>query len=341
MPLISAAEERELIETVLAASDVPAGEARAQAEQLLEADLRGHPSHGLQRLPVIVGRLRSKVIVARPVVTFDWFTPSAGVIDGGRGLGPVVANCAVEALAERASASGLAALAIRNANHVGILAPYLEPMAARGLIGIASTTSEPLVHPWGGRRAMLGTNPIAIAIPARPTAFVLDMATGVVSMGKILAFGAAGRSLPEGWALDADGASTTDALRAASGAIAPFGGAKGYALGLALELLVAGLSGTALGRQVVGTLDAELPCTKGDLFLAIDPHAFGADDLAERISPFLDALRDMPSDTDRGMVRVPGDRAREERERRLAAGIEHSDATLQKANALREKLISQ
>ena len=185
---------------------------------------------------------------------------------------------------------------------------------------------------------MLGTNPIAIAIPARPAPFVLDMATGAVSMGKILAYQAARRPLPDGWALDADGRPTTDASRAARGAIAPFGGAKGYALGLALELLVAGLSGTALGPQVAGTLDSELPSTKGDLFVAIDPAAFGADGLVERISPFLGALRDMPADNGAGFVRIPGDRAREERQRRLAEGIEHSDATLKVAKALREEV---
>ena len=115
--------------------------------------------------------------------------------------------------------------AVRGANHLGILAPYAEAVADQGMIGIALTTSEALVHPSGGRTAMIGTNPVAIAVPARPDPLVLDMATGEVSMGRILRHAELGEPIPPGWAVDAAGEPTTDAAAAAAGAISPFGAA--------------------------------------------------------------------------------------------------------------------
>src|SRR6185436_8230226 len=149
---------------------------------------------------------------------------------------------------------GVVTVAVRNANHLGLLAPYVERCAEAGLIGIVLTTSEALVHPWGGAAAQVGTNPIAVAVPAEPAPFVFDMATGAVSMGKILDHRNRGVPLEPGWAIDGAGRPTLDAAAAAGGAIAPFGGAKGYGLGLAFELLVGAVTGSALGRAVSGTL---------------------------------------------------------------------------------------
>jgi LDH2 family malate/lactate/ureidoglycolate dehydrogenase len=214
----------------------------------------------------------------------------------------------------------------------------VERCAERSLIGIALTTSEALVHPWGGRRAMVGTNPIAIAVPASPEPFVLDMATGAVSMGKILAHRNRGVPLAPGWALDASGNPTVDPTAAALGSIAPFGGPKGYALGLAIEVLVASITGTALGTGVAGTLDAKAICNKGDLFICLDPRTFGADGFAERVGEYLQELRDEPpQDGIRGVL-VPGDRARAERARRLTRGIEVADSVWEELTSLRDRL---
>ena len=228
---------------------------------------------------------------------------------------------AVDEIAERAPRHGVTVAAVHNTNHLGLLAPYVEECAARGLIGIALTTSEALVHPWGGRIAQLGTNPIAVAVPASPEPFVFDMATGVVSMGKVIDHRNRGIPLEPGWALDAEGNPTVDAARAAEGSIAPFGGAKGYGLGLAFELLVASVSGSAFGRAVGGTLDTRRVCSKGDLFFCLDPQVFGAGDFAEGVSDCLRELRATPPQEGFTRVLVPGDRMRAERERRLAGGV--------------------
>jgi LDH2 family malate/lactate/ureidoglycolate dehydrogenase len=337
---VSAERERALIWSVLAALGVPGRDAVLQAEFLVEADLRGHLSHGIQRLPVIVGRLRAGLAVARAAPKIRWTASSFCEVDGAGGLGPVVGMRALEAAEGRARETGIAAAAVRDANHLGILAPYVEAAARRGVIAIALTTSEALVHPWGGARAVLGTNPIAVGIPADPNPFVLDMATGAISMGKVLAYRDAGRPLEPGWAVDAQGRPTTDAALAADGAISPFGGPKGYGLGLAFELLVSILSSTPLGEEIRGTLDVQWPSTKGDLFICLGLGALGLHDAAGRATMFLDALRNAPSSPG-SAVAIPGDRARATREQRLRDGIELSMAAWERVVAIRDELANE
>jgi L-2-hydroxycarboxylate dehydrogenase (NAD+) len=338
MPTVHIDEERELVLEILRGLGTTEANARLQARWLIEADLRGHPSHGLQRLTVIAERIAQGLSDPAAEPRLTWVSPAALVVDGRRGLGPCVALAAVRALVERAPDRGVAVAAVHNANHLGLLAPYVEECAEHGLIGVALTTSEALVHPWGGRIAQLGTNPVAVAVPAAPHAFVFDMATGAVSMGKVLDHRDRRVPLEPGWAVDADGNPTEDAAAAADGAIAPFGGPKGYGLGLAFELLVASLTGSALGRAVRGTLDTANACNKGDVFLCLDPRVFGAGDFADRVTEYLDALRNTPPQEGFDRVLVPGDRARAERERRLAEGVAVADSVWESLHELRSRL---
>ncbi len=318
---IDPAELRALIVDVLGGLGASPEEAAEQANLLVEGDLRGRPSHGIQRLPVIVERIRRGLI--RPGAGFEarWAAEAMLVVDGRFGFGPYVAMHAAAALVDRGHRTGVAAAAIRNASHLGMLAPYVESMAACGLVALAFTTSEALVHPWGGRVAMVGTNPIAVAMPTDEEPFVMDMATGAISKGEVIARGLRGQSLPPGAALDEAGRPTVDPLAAGEGAISPFGGAKGFALGLGFELLVAALTETALGERVRGTLDVTDPVTKGDLFVAFDPIATGTAPFGERLGEYLRELRSSPAAPGHGGVRIPGDQMRAERRGRLAAGV--------------------
>jgi len=321
--MITAEAEHELIAGVLSAHGAPRPAADTQARWLVEADLRGVGSHGLQRLPVLVKRIERGLVVPGANPAVSWRTGSVLAVDGLRGFGPVAGLRAVELCVDRARRTGLALAAVGNANHLGILAPYVEAAADHGMVALAITTSEALVHPFGGRVAMIGTNPLAIAVPARPGPLVLDMATGEVSMGRILRHARSGQPIPPGWALDADGEPTTDP--AAAAAISPFGGAKGSGLGLALEVLVATLTASALGRDVHGTLDADDACNKGDVFLVADPSTLPGGSRAGAVSAYLDAVRATPVQAGADAVRVPGDRARAERARRQRGGVEIPD----------------
>ncbi|WP_455189906.1 Ldh family oxidoreductase [Foliimonas ilicis] len=294
----------------LKAAGVADVDAETQLSLLLEAELRGTASHGLLRLPRIVERIASGATNPASRGKHSWRGHALLDVDGEHGLGPVVAMAALEEVSARARETGIAAAAIRNCDHLGMLAWYAEHVAKQGQILIGMTISEALVHPWGGRRAMLGTNPIAIGIPADPEPFVLDMATSLVSMGKIHDYANRGEPVPDDWALDADGNPTTDAEAAKKGSIAPFGGAKGYALGLAFELLVTSLTGAAIGTDVKGTLDSHNACNKGDVFIVLEP----ASGMASVIARFMDQVRATdPADVN-FPVRIPGDRALQTRD---------------------------
>lgn len=229
--------------------------AHLQTDLLMEPELRGIPSHGLQRLPLLLSRLEKGLANPQTSGSGTWQRHAFLSVDGERGLGPVVLMNAMRLLRSNLGETGFAVAAVRNANHIGMLAYYAEVAARNDLIAIVMSTSEALVHPFGGTQAMLGTNPIAIGIPAGNEPFVLDLATSVVSMGKINNHAMRGMPIPADWAVDADGCQTTDPLAARTGAIAPFGGAKGYGMGLAIELLVTVLAGSDPAPDVRGTLD--------------------------------------------------------------------------------------
>lgn len=314
MPVIATSEVQELLEDLLGRSGVPADLARIQATVLVEAELRGVASHGILRMPRILRRIGNRVTNPTATGRHTWRASALLEVDGERGLGPVVAVHAIDAIAERAETCGVAAAAISNSNHVGMLAWYAERVAERGKTLIGFSTSEALVHPWGGGSAMIGTNPITIGVPTEDGPFVMDTATSIVSMGKIHDYANRGEAIPEGWGVDASGTPSTDPAAVKSGAIAPFGGAKGYALGLAFELLVSSLTSAAVGRAVRGTLDDTEPCNKGDLFIVINGSR---NDMAG----YLDEIRALPAIAGFDQVRIPGDRARATREQRLAEGI--------------------
>ena len=336
--MVSVEQLRSTLSVALGRLGASDAEAAAQAEQLVEAELRGRPSHGLHRLAVLAERVDRGLLQPGAEVDAVWKTSAVLTVNGNGGFGPHVAGVALALLAERAASTGICLGAVRNAGHLGMLGTYMEKVAARGLIGIAMTTSEALVHPSGGVSAMVGTNPIAVGIPAdSDPPFVLDMSTSAISMGEVIASIHSNQRLPEGVAVDSEGRPTTDPRAAREGAISPFGGGKGYGLALAIELLVASLSGTAFGTDVHGTLDAIHPVSKGDIFIVIDPEPF---DLARALVDARDYLRELrssPPAPGTGGVSVPGDRAREERERRISDGIPVVESVWKRARELAEQ----
>ena len=336
--LASVEQVRELAEGILTANGVPADHARTQAGLFIEAEMRAIPSHGLLRLRRVIERIHAGLTVPGVSGKQDWTARSFLAVDGQRGLGPVVAMAALDTIVPRAQEDGIAIAAIRNTNHLGALAYYAEHVANLGLTCISLTISEALVHPYGGRKAMIGTNPVAIGVPASPHPMVLDMATGLVSMGKIHDHANRGAPIPLGWALDENGDPTTDASAAKKGAIAPFGGPKGYALGIAFEVLVASLAASAIGTDVKGTLDSTNVSNKGDLFIVIaPPHAEGAKLL---VTEYLDSIRAAaPADPEHPVL-APGDRAHKARSQSEKRGVYLDDGLwedLQKLAAESEK----
>jgi LDH2 family malate/lactate/ureidoglycolate dehydrogenase len=215
------------------------------AECLVQADMRGVNSHGLMRLRTYAERVRRGVVRPGVAPKIVRETPAFLAIDGGNGNGMWVSRQIMQLCIDRARQTGACFATVHHGNHFGIAASFTEMAAEAGMIGIAMSNASPTMVPTGGRKPLLGANPLSIAIPAgRRPPLVLDMATSTVAQGKIILAAKEGKkSIPSDWAVDPEGNPTTDPNLALKGAMVPFGGAKGYGLALIIDILVAVLSG--------------------------------------------------------------------------------------------------
>jgi LDH2 family malate/lactate/ureidoglycolate dehydrogenase len=263
---------------VFEALQVPAKDARAVADLMVQADALGFDTHGVFRLRQYVNRLRDGGCNpgARPTVVSE--TLATALVDGDNGLGHLAMRFACDLAMEKAQTAGIGWIGVRGGNHAGPAALYVRPQAMNGMIGIcAAVGSANHVAPFGGTDILLGTNPIAVAAPSGgPDPFVLDMATTVAAMGKIKTLAQRGESMPEGWMVGCDGKPLTDPARRDDGFLLPIGGAKGYGLSVAIGLLAGLLNGAAFGSNVVDfTKDTTSPTNTGQFVAAIDISAFG------------------------------------------------------------------
>src|SRR5438477_438327 len=216
---VSRKDQMDLTIAVLRGLGANEEEATIQADVWTEADLRGIHSHGVQRLPVMVTRIQKGLLKVNVKPERTWTADAVLNVDGKDGLGTAISETSLRELTPAARKHGVAVLTVRNAAHIGMVGYYAERRAQEGFASLAFTTTEVLVHPFGGAEALVGTNPIAIGIPADPRPFVLDMATSVSAMGKIIAMKHRGEKIPEGWAVDKDGRPTTDPEEAIHGSL--------------------------------------------------------------------------------------------------------------------------
>ena len=280
-------------------------EADIIVDVLLTSDMYGIESHGMQRLVRYHKGIEKGLIKidSKPEIVFE--TPVSAVIDGNDGMGQLIAHKAMNIAIEKAKKVGMAVVTVRNSNHYGIAGYYAKMACNEGLIGMSMTNSEAIAVPTFGKLAMIGTNPIGIAVPAEPYDFFFDAATTVVTRGKLEIYNKLGKPLPTGWALDSTGHGSSDAadvlkniVAKAGGGIEPLGGEteelgghKGYGYGMFCEIFTSILSmGLTSNHTHIGS--------KGGTchgFIAIDPSVFGdAEAIKKHLSTFLQELRDSP-----------------------------------------------
>lgn len=272
---------------------------------LLTSDMYGIESHGMQRLVRYHKGIEKGLIKidAKPEIVFE--TPVSAVIEGHDGMGQLLGVKAMNIAIEKAKTTGMAVVTVRNSNHYGIAGYYAKMACREGLIGMSMTNSEAIMVPTFGRKAMLGSNPIAVAMPAEPYDFFFDSSTTVVTRGKLEIYNKLQKPLPEGWALDANGKGTSDAgdvlkniVAKAGGGIMPLGGEfeqtgshKGYGYGMFCEIFTSILSmGLTSNHTHIGG--------KGGTchgFIAINPAMFGDPEaIKEHLSTLLRELRESP-----------------------------------------------
>ena len=309
---------------------VPTDDAKLVGNVLVNADLRGVNSHGVIRLHTYYGnRLRQGLINPTSPMTTIKETATTLALDGGNGLGQVVAYRAMERCIEKAERSGIAIVIARNSNHFGIAGYYAMMALSHDMVGISLTNSQPLVAPSYGRTAVLGTNPIALAVPAdqeRP--YVLDMATSIVPIGRITVYEKAHEDIPLGWGMDSFGELTTDpAAVLKGGVLLPLGGTdimrgyKGYGLGLLVDILSGVLSGAAFGPNV-GHPSEPRPANVGHFFAALKIEAFRPlQDFKRDMDRFIQQIKNAPKLPGHKRIYIHGEKEFEQAERCAKEGV--------------------
>jgi len=314
-------------------------EAKIITDVLLLSDIYGIESHGMQRMYRYYKSIQKGMIDinAKGKVIFE--TPVSATIDGEDGMGQILGHKAMEMAIEKAKKSGIGMVVVRNSNHYGIAGYYAKMACDQGLIGLSCTNTNAIMVPTYGRTAMLGTNPIAMAMPAEPYPFFFDASTTVVTRGKLEVYNKKGEALHDGWALDKDGKPSNDAADVLNniaakngGGIMPLGGStedtgshKGYGWAMVCELFSSILSmGTTSDKTGKG--GKGLICHG---FMAIDPAIFGdAQGIKDHLSAYLQELRNAPKAEGQDRIYTHGEKEIEAQKRLMENGIPVNDNTM-------------
>ena len=356
MDRVSAESLRRFCSCVFQKLGVSEEDAQIAADVLIAADLRGIDTHGVARMrKLYVCRLQSGVIAARPRTTVVSEAPATAVLDGGGGLGHPIAHRAMRLALSRAQQTGAGFVAVRNSNHFGIAGYYAMMALEHDCIGLCMTNTNRWTVPTFGCRPMLGTNPLAVAVPTgdeRP--FVLDMATAIAPIGKLTVADRLKERIPLGWATDELGLPTDDPGRVlrnaqnSEGGLLPLGGAgeelgghKGYGLALWVDIFSALLAG-AMYADMLYTHDANgapRASPVGHFFGAWRVDAFRPlSDFRSDMDDLLRRLKNSPKAAGQERIYVAGEKEYEEAERRLVHGIPLPAIVVQDLNALGEEL---
>ncbi len=301
----------------LCAAGTSADNAESVVAALLAAEADGLKGHGLSRIPSYVAQARSGKVDGQAVPVVEQVAGAAVRIDAKDGFAYPALSLAFTELCRLAPRTGVAAAAVTNSHHCGAAGYQAERLARAGLIGMVFGNSPHAIAPWGGSKAVFGTNPIAFAAPRDANSpVVVDLALSKVARGKVLVAQQKGEAIPNGWALDEHGHPTTNADDALRGTMLPMGDAKGAALVLMVEIIAAALTGGHFGFEASSFFTADGPSPRvGQFLLAFDAAPFSGGGFGERLEVLLAEV------TDQENVRLPGDRRLGNRRRAEEEGV--------------------
>jgi LDH2 family malate/lactate/ureidoglycolate dehydrogenase len=314
------------------------GEARLVAESLVRADMRGIDTHGVHFLTLLANRVDAGMIKIPTRLEVLKDEGATALIDGGDGLGQVAAHRAMEISIEKGLKFGVGSVAVRNTNHIGILAFYALCIAEQGMVGMVMCNGAASMPPWGGSEPFFGTNPISIAVPnGSGEPVVLDMSSSLVARGKIRRAERLKEAIPLGWALDQNGEPTTDPSAAMKGTLVPIGGPKGYGLALMVDLLAGLLPGSQFGPQVKTFHQPLGPTGVGVFFMAIDVNRFmPIHQFKELVQFYGNSIKKSKKAKGVSRIYLPGEIELEKEKKALSEGIDLSDSVVNNLNQLLE-----
>lgn len=331
MPTISASSLTEFTQALFVAAGASAANAQIVATSLVDANLRGHDSHGVMRVPFYIGRLKDGGLDPNVSLIVEKESPASIVADGQWGLGQVIARDLMQRLIAKCQTSAVACGTLKRSTHIGRLGEYAEMAAEHGFMSmiVANTHgAAQRVAPMGGKRPRIGTNPICIGMPGGAEGpFVFDIGTSATAEGKVRVKKIAGQPVPLGWILDPDGKPTTDPNQLYGdppGTILPLGGDQGYkGFGLAfmIEMMCGGLSGGQCAYP-----NPPPPVGNAAFFFVLNPEFFGGQDhLRQEVAQLEQYVRGVPLIDGVKEVFLPGDPERKTLGQRQVNGIPLDD----------------
>ncbi|KYZ75665.1 lactate dehydrogenase [Anaerosporomusa subterranea] len=323
---------------VLIKAGLELSDAAILTESLLCAELRGVSSHGVVRLSTYLNRIAAGVMDINSKMTIEKEFPASALLNANNGFGQIAGAKAMDIAVSKAKTSGASVVAVKNSNHFGVAAYFGLRAVRENMVGLVITNSSPAMTPYNTKTPLLGTNPLAIAIPAgEQKPIVLDMSTSVVARGKIRYASLVGEKIPLGWAVDSDGRPTEDAKAALKGSLEPIGGPKGAGLSLCIDLLCGVLTGTALTGEVINVTDTSGPSKTGHLFIAINVASFiNPQFFAQNVDKVITHIKSLPSASG-GQVYMPGEIEFNLEAKRLKEGIPLANDVLADLGRLAER----
>jgi (2R)-3-sulfolactate dehydrogenase (NADP+) len=301
----------------------------AVATAMTEAD--GVSSHGLAYIPIYTQHVECGKVdgTAKPVVSHP--RPAVVSVDAATGFAHSAIDQGFEKLIPLAKEQGVAVLAVNNSYNCGVLGVHTQRLAQAGLLGIGFTNAPASIAPSGGAKPVVGTNPFSIAAPDADgnAALLIDQSASTIAKSEVMKHAREGKSVPEGWVLDADGQPTTDPEAGLKGSMVPSGGYKGVGIALTVELMAAAMTGATLGSVASpfsGTAGG--PPKTGQFFIAVDPSATSGGVFQEKLADLIASFRDQSG------ARLPGDGRLSCRQRAASEGVAVNAALLEKVRAL-------
>ncbi|KAJ6446723.1 malate/L-lactate dehydrogenase [Purpureocillium lavendulum] len=307
---VEASEARRFVQGILEGNGVSAESASIVARCLVAADLRGVDTHGMNRIPSYMERIRQGVLAAGASPSVTQVTPVVAQVDGHNGFGFVAAHAGMAAAVESARTYGIGLASVKHSNHFGMSAWVVQQALEADMMSLVFTNSSPALPAWGGKSKLMGVSPIACGAPGKGPMkdFILDMAPSVAARGKIYKAKRRGEKIPTDWALDAEGRPTDDPEAALGGVMLPMGGPKGSALSIMMDVFSGVLSGSAFAGHVTNPYDPSRPADVGHFLVAIKPDLFmDLDEFRERMQYLYDRV--VGSDKAAGVERIyfPGE----------------------------------
>ena len=325
----------ESLTAIFVAVGVSESSASKVAESLVDADRRGIPSHGAMLVSMYVDRLRSGSVSTQDEAEVLIDAGAIAVLDAHHMLGQVSGDQAMELAVSKAKAHGIGAVSVRRAFHFGGAFRYVQEATRAGCIGVAAANTRPLMPAPGGASPVVGNNPIAFGVPnGEDEPIVTDMALSEAALGKIRLAASEGREIPETWATDPEGQSTTDPEAAIAGMLLPIGGPKGYGLAVVVDVLTGVLSGGQSGAGVKGLYaDTSVPNDCAHFFLALDVESFAnPQEFTSRLRELATQITDSDRAPEVDRLLLPGQLEAERHEQSEKQGIELDESTLTSIN---------